>query len=822
MPSTTEFDTQFESIAQAVPIPDPVQKDAESIIASAADADILSDKSRVVDVAAAVLLARRQPLVTMHREAKNIAAVLPNVSFKHILAATYRFIDADLNTLPSDRGVSALTEALSLAADELQLSTTDIDGLDSWINEHGLGNNGHSTQIVARQTVLTVFLRNALTEHASNTTLTQKTYQDTVQQTHNEIGNSSPTQFILDNVALLLPPNIFEWVTSLTTHLTVVDNPSEFIGACYERLIDQEDRWRLGQFRTPPTLATLVASLGIHDPNNLVLAPGIGAGALATGAAHRKQQLGSTNQLSDIIGVDISPVSLLMGSVALTYSNFNGNPSFHSTDFFDLNRDDITDVDAIITNPPYTKHHELPIDLKRSLNKQMERTVGHSLSMLSPLYAYFTMQASTLLDDGGTAVFLTPAEILATEYGTDWKRFLLDTFDITGFILFDQDNGTKFENVDTTSLITIATKRDSPSEAQNVRFVRVENTPTIDDAKDLLTTPGQGPERLDTGFVNTLPQADLDPNADWDILFDELEPVIDDELVPLHSLCRVTRGIATGQNSFFCLTEDEQTGEHGNLSWDINEKFLSPAIRGAHTIPHYDYRETDWSEQRSAGSEVWLLYLQNLTWDSSHYEEDLNGAKTTQQHLDSFDPSYPDVSIGERNLTDEEVGVVEYLKYGMQSENPPNKTHLAENRSRWYRVEEQRNPPDILYTSMTRGRGRFVLNKMGARNLNNVHSIDITVDLSITEKKALLAYLNSDFSDQIVKRNGRTLSSGMHKVEPGDLRNIPVIDPRTIDDEIVSTLAELFESLCRASRSGDEDAVRDELQAVLQSFLTME
>jgi hypothetical protein len=564
----------------------------------------------------------------------------------------------------------------------------------------------------------------------------------------------------------------------------------------------------------------------MEDPTDIVLSPGIGAGTITAETARSKSETGRETPLSDIHAVDVSPLRVLLGNAALQASDESGEPVFYATDFFGIAPDDLPQIDAVISNPPYTKHHELTTREKTLLNEQAMRTTNRSISKLSPLYTYFTIHATQFLDDGDTGVFLTPAEILNTEYGTEWKEFIADLYDIDAFILFKQANGSKFDDVATTSLITVGTRNRTRTVDDTTTFIRVDEQPGDETLVSAVRDAGGDPDRVETewGFINTVSNDDLNPAENWSVFFDSYEPVIDDQLVPFEDLAEINRGISTGQNSFFCLNEDDREGTGNGQSWDIPSEFLSPIVRKAHQVPHYDYRREEWSDQRDDGTAVWLLYhTRTLDWDSTYFEQDIADEKTAQQRLNAFTPEdcAPAVDM-EAGLSPGERNVVEYLKYGMQLDDPPHQTHVARHRDTWYVVDE-RQPADILYTSMTRNRGRFIYNRMGARNLNNVHSIYLTEELSPTETKALLAYLNSGFADRLIKRSGRTLSSGMSKVEPGDLTTIPVIDPREVDADIIESLAELFDDLCQASRTGapPEADVREEIHETLRSFLRL-
>jgi hypothetical protein len=121
---------------------------------------------------------------------------------------------------------------------------------------------------------------------------------------------------------------------------------------------------------------------------------------------------------------------------------------------------------------------------------------------------------------------------------------------------------------------------------------------------------------------------------------------------------------------------------------------------------------------------------------------------------------------------------------------------------------------------MTRSKVRVLLNETDARHLNSYYGIYPESTIGRIEQKALLAYLNSGFVDSIVSRQQRTLAGGLDKLEPGDVKNLSVIDTRELSDEVVDTLAEWYDDLRQAARRGEGGAaIIDQIDTVLQRKL---
>jgi hypothetical protein len=526
-------------------------------------------------------------------------------------------------------------------------------------------------------------------------------------------------------------------------------------------------------------------------------------GACALSAAAYRKKKGKKNEppLSDIYGVDLNELALVMGATTLTLMDHGEPHNLRTGDFLDFDpRDTNGALDAVISNPPYSRHHELSEEYKSRVNSQAERELGRNVSALSPMYAYFYYHAAQFLKPGGRMSFITPSEFLETSYGESLKQFLLDEFDINTLVLFDRDDDSKFDEAMTTSLVSFLEKPNGTDECELTQIVRVDGDPS---EKELLAAvSGDIEGETEWGFVNAVRQVELEAADKWTGLFDPVD-IDTSELTPLSELGTVNRGIATGKNSYFCLTQSEVE------EWDIDEQYLSKIIRNSRSVPGYEYTDDDWQEERDAGREVWLLY--HLT--------DLDAGEVRQTIPDDTAGNATLASYsGDKSENEEEEtpSVVEYLQHGMSDEIEAHDGYLARNRSPWF-VVDRRDPPPIVLTYMSRGGTRFIRNETNARNLSNLHGMYIDVEMDEPQLKALLAYLNSEFASEVVRRSGRTYSSGMDKIEPNEMEGVPVLDPRGLDDETADALAALFDELRAAAR--DDSKTTDEVVAEIDDLL---
>ncbi len=698
---------------------------------------------------------------------------------------------------------NTLTELLTTAGSRIYRRLAELDDpqltaeINEWCERQGLERLETPLEVVARQAAFSRLLKATLYEQyhqQGRLPALQSVPHDAFSQAYTATDDPAFEQYVLDAVAEVADSEIQTALLEGRHRLFEADDPAEEIGRLFESITPQEARRKLGQFRTPPAIASLMAKWLIQDGTETVFDPGMGAGALAAAAYRRKQQLADQPPLADMYGVDLNELAVVMAATSLALLHNGDTHNFQVGDFLGLEGDDIEPAEAIVSNPPYSRHHELEAEYKQQLNTQAESEADLTVSALSPMYAYFYFHAAEFLAPGGRLAFITPSEFLETRYGESLKQFLASEFDIRALVLFDRDDDSKFEEALTTSLVSFLEQPDGePTDL--TRIIRVDGEPS--EAELLAAIDGADEGETDWGFVNVLPQADLEPTNKWTGLFDPLE-IDTSDLVALSELGTVTRGIATGQNDYFCLTQQQVE------TWDIDESYLAPIIRNARSVPGYAFTADDWEADREAGREVWVLY--HLTDLEAEVADRLRSDEPDKNSTPSVSEKSPD-----NGLAPHSEGIFAYLAYGRSDDVAAHSGYLARHRRPWY-VVDRRDPPPIVVTYMSRGASRFIQNDTDSRTLSNLHGLYLDVVLTETETKALLAYLNSGFATEVIRRSGRTYASGMDKIEPNELEGVPVVDPRRLETETVCELAARFDRLRNAARQGDP--VDDHIESI--------
>lgn len=511
-------------------------------------------------------------------------------------------------------------------------------------------------------------------------------------QAHAETRDQAFKKNTLDGLIELVDNNVSAPLLEARDHLINKGASTEEVGRIFESLVPQKARRRLGRFRTPIYIAEFMAGWAVQQGDDRVLDPGIGAGVLTAAMYDAKHATEGQAHVNDMWGVDLSELAVVMSSTALKLANGDGSPNFIQDDFMNTVAEDqsqrldqqnphvLPKMDAVVSNPPYSRSHELNEEEKSRINRIAEAEAGMQISQKAPMYHYFFVHAAQFLDDGGRMTFVTPARFLETNYGIALRKLLLSYFDINGMILLDSEISV-FEDADTDPCITFLEKNHTEETGCMTTFVQADEWPGHETLLEAIAGDVQG--ETSYGSVNQVAQRELVPEFKWTEYVDPESVDAIPGLKPFREIADIKRGIATGKNDYFCLTQDEVD------KWGLDEDYLAPLIRRTQGVSDYDLREyEDWRQWLYDGDEAWLLYCYN--------EE------------------------GEPIRDVDDPALATYLENGEKIGAAD--SYLAQNRSPWY-VVDQRNSASILVTYMSKDGFRFIHNKAGVVSLNNLHNV---------------------------------------------------------------------------------------------------
>jgi len=471
----------------------------------------------------------------------------------------------------------------------------------------------------------------------------------------------------------------------------------------------ERNKW--GQFATPPELARSLAryALGQMDGKPVrFLDPAVGTGSFFSAIC----QESSPEGIASAVGIELDPLFA------------EGARSLWATLGLQVVQGDFTQQPApnqrfslILTNPPYVRHHHLTSDDKSRLKARLAESLRIEISGLAGLYCYFLLLSHDWMEDRGLAVWLIPSEFMDVNYGSALRRYLTESVSLLHIHRFRPED-VQFTDALVSSAIVVF-RKSPPPVGHRVRFSLggAIETPTTESSVSLSALARSNKW---TQFPDGIA---VERNG---------EPTLGD-------LFAIKRGLATGANNFFILTDAE--ADH----WDIPREFLKPIL------PSPRHLDADIVGAQPGGTPELStrLYL-----------------------LDCAEP--------EREIEARWPRFYEYLQSGR--EQNIHASYLTSRRAPWY-SQEKRPPAPFLCTYMGRSRNgkapfRFVWNRSQA----TAHNVYLMLYPKGQLRDALQRHpeleanvfraLQHITPEQMVSE-GRVYGGGLHKVEPKELAQIP-------------------------------------------------
>jgi tRNA1(Val) A37 N6-methylase TrmN6 len=252
---------------------------------------------------------------------------------------------------------------------------------------------------------------------------------------------------------------------------------------------------------TPPAAAAALAAWVAEARPRTLLEPGAGGFAFARAARRLLPDVMVTGVEVDADAVDRAfPAETIVA------------------DFLDPTALAGRTFDAILCNPPYVRHHYLDRAYKDEVAARLGARFGVRLSRLSGTHVYFLLRALELLAPGGRAAFLTGAEWLRARYGEAVLALLRERAWLRAVVTVRPEDDV-FPGVLTTAAAILVEAAPGPCSVADDLTYR----------EWLAAVPRGGVARARRPPVG----------------------------VPLARWFRVRRGVATGANRFFVLTDGE-------------------------------------------------------------------------------------------------------------------------------------------------------------------------------------------------------------------------------------------------------------------------
>jgi len=479
-------------------------------------------------------------------------------------------------------------------------------------------------------------------------------------------------------------------------------------------------RNRMGQFATPTGLAHDVIDCGLNllgpDVPVRFLDPAFGTGSFYSALLKAKPTLAA------VAGFEID--------------SHYGLPAIElwRESTLELKLGDFTKADPppreqafnfIICNPPYVRHHHISAGDKERLQQLVLQVTGIQMRGLAGLYCYFMLLAHRWMAPGAVAGWLVPSEFMDVKYGQAVKDYLLNSVTLIRLHRFESDDVQFADALVSSAIVWFRNVLPNANCSVEFTFGGSLGKPSV---RARLTSAELRSERK---WTRLLAGEKSGPS-----------PICSPGTLRLGDLFTIKRGLATGDNKFFIL-DDQQVAELG-----ISRHFLRPVLPSPRHVP------------------------------DNVVVRDESGGPVLQRRLYLIDCPLP-----MDDLERVDPALAQYLRKGIDSVA---KGYLCASRSPWY-SQEKRPPAPFLCTYMGRvdGNGRktfrFILNQSNA-TAANVYLLmypkgvlNAALDAQPELGKMVLQMLNAIPCDDMTGE-GRVYGGGLHKLEPLELANVPAAE----------------------------------------------
>jgi hypothetical protein len=472
-----------------------------------------------------------------------------------------------------------------------------------------------------------------------------------------------------------------------------------------------QERNKLGQFATPPELALSIAryARSLQGESHLrFLDPAIGTGSFYSALL----QVFPPETIETATGIELDPsfsraAADLWGRTGLQIVGGDFTEQSPPPRRFNL----------VLTNPPYVRHHHLTGPQKDRLRQQLAQTLNLDVSGLAGLYCYFLLLCHEWMEEGGLAVWLVPSEFMDVNYGKTLRRYLSERVTLLHIHRFCPTDVQFTDALVSSAVVVFRKQAPPPGHAARFSF----GGPIAHPHKEAM-----------------VPIETLRWSRKW-TQFPGGDAAIDRGEVTLGDLFSIKRGLATGANGFFILSEARAE------ELELPEQFLKPILPGPR------YLTTDIIEALPGGAPDVLPRLYLL--DCNESEERIRA-------------SWP--------------SLYQYLQQG-RAQNI-HATYLTSRRTPWY-SQEQRPPALFLCTYMGRANnGKHPIRFLWNRSQATAHNVYLMLYPQGRLRDALNAQpeLQARVFEALKRINpseviseGRVYGGGLHKVEPKELAQIP-------------------------------------------------
>ncbi|UCE12720.1 MAG: SAM-dependent DNA methyltransferase, partial [Candidatus Heimdallarchaeota archaeon] len=609
---------------------------------------------------------------------------------------------------------------------------------------------------------------------------------DLLKQAYPKLFVSSVLESIASLSTLMITPSQLEFDNSFLSQSV------EIISVLYLEILDQKFRRKMGQFWTPPHIAELLVELILENEPKNILDPCTGPGTFIRVLQQINPKYGGK-----VSAVELHPLLFEISTVNLYNSPFN-TEIIHD-DFLTINSNQFNNTtnnllaldsnrgldlyfkhektpgfESILCNPPYSRHHTLSSRIKEQIGDEIEQTFANgNFSRISSLFMYFILKSLKLIIINGRMVFITPTIIFESRNSAYLKKILKERFRVPYIIIFHHSLNV-FPGVDTAACIfTVEGKKPKPTDV--TKLLILNKWTSKEKILNYLKIESNEVFKWKDGELYSIIQNELHPDSNWTSpgAFSTVNP--NDKLIRLSEYFNVMRGIATGKNEYFTFTDDELD------FFKIKKKFVVPTITKTRYVQKHVLSEEDFYKLRKEDKKIWLLNIQ------------------------------PETKI--KNDQD----LLKYLDRGLKL-----KVHegsLVKTRKKWFQTEK-RDIPYFIFTYLSRGNPRFILNEAQVRPLNTFLMIYPKRKNQLSKDVLSLFWviLNSSATIRSLRDVGRCYGGNTLKLEPKEMMKALIINPFNISKKSQRTLLDLVPEL-KKSNVGQSKEIMTRIDTILEKEL---
>ena len=388
--------------------------------------------------------------------------------------------------------------------------------------------------------------------------------------------------------------------------------------------------------------------------------------------------------------------------------NFFGNPAnakIHNLDY--LTNDWNKKYDAIVCNPPYSRFQS--IDNRKEVIEKIYNNTGIKFSSYTNLYIYFLLKSIYQLSTQGKLAYIIPTEFLNSKYGEQIKEILIEKKLINSIINFENDSELFF-NATTTSCILLLDK----SEKKEIKFYNLKSIDELNAIND--------------EYYIKVKYENINAKEKWRCYLKHENNCSNEykNIKKISEFCYVKRGIATGDNAFFCLSKSKME------QYKIPIQSVSKCICKSADISNPIFQKSDFETLKENDKTVFLL----------------------------------DINEDEENL------VKDYISIGIKE--GVNKKYLPANRKKWY-IMEQKDIAPIWVSSACREKIKFIRNLTNSKSLTTFHSIFVNKNYE-KDTDLIFCYFLTPIAQSLINDNRKELGNGLNKFQPNDLNSANMLD----------------------------------------------